>query len=80
MAIVVTDNQGYGQLVSDIGTLIWQLLRPRMRERPLERARTETATRQYALSNQLFVSRYQLYLPSREQLEGELSRLLQQVK
>lgn len=40
-------------------------------------------TMQYAMegiSNQLFVSRYQLYLPSREQLEGELSRLLQQGK
>lgn len=40
-------------------------------------------TMQYAtegISNQLFVSRYQLYLPSREQLEGELSRLLQQGK
>lgn len=40
-------------------------------------------TMQYAMegiSNQLFVSRYQLYLPSREQLEDELSRLLQQGK
>ena len=40
-------------------------------------------TMQYAtegISNQLFVSRYQLYLPSREQLEDELSRLLQQGK
>ena len=40
-------------------------------------------TMQYAMegiSNQLFVSRYQLYLPSREQLENELSRLLQQHK
>lgn len=40
-------------------------------------------TMQYAMegiSNQLFVSRYQLYMPSREQLEGELSRLLQQGK
>lgn len=40
-------------------------------------------TMQYAMegiSNQLFVSRYQLYLPSREQLENELSRLLQQGK
>lgn len=38
-------------------------------------------TMQYAMegiSNQLFVSRYQLYLPSREQLENELTRLLQQ--
>lgn len=40
-------------------------------------------TMQYAMegiSNQLFVSRYQLYLPSREQLETELTRLLQQQK
>lgn len=40
-------------------------------------------TMQYAMegiSNQLFVSRYQLYMPSREQLEDELSRLLQQGK
>lgn len=40
-------------------------------------------TMQYAMegiSNQLFVSRYQLYLPSREQLESELMRLLQQQK
>lgn len=38
-------------------------------------------TMQYAMegiSNQLFVSRYQLYMPSREQLENGLSRLLQQ--
>ena len=37
-------------------------------------------TMQYAtegISNQLFVSKYQLYLPSREQLENELQRLLQ---
>lgn len=35
---------------------------------------------QYAMqgiSNQLFVSRYQLYLPNREQLENELRRLLE---
>lgn len=34
---------------------------------------------QYAMqgiSNQLFVNRYQLYLPNREQLENELRRLL----
>ncbi|MDY3062895.1 MAG: PDDEXK nuclease domain-containing protein, partial [Bacteroidaceae bacterium] len=36
-------------------------------------------TMQYALegiSNQLFVSRYQLYLPSREQLEKEINKIL----
>lgn len=38
-------------------------------------------TMQYALqgiSNQLFVSRYQLYLPDREQLEAEFRRFLEQ--
>lgn len=37
---------------------------------------------QYAMqgiSNQLFVSRYQLYLPNREQLENELRKLLEKV-
>ena len=36
-------------------------------------------TMQYALqniSNQIFVSRYQLYLPDREQLEAEFQRFL----
>ena len=28
--------------------------------------------------NQLFVSRYQLYLPNREQLESEINRILEQ--
>lgn len=35
---------------------------------------------QYAMqniSNQLFVSQYQLYLPNREQLENEFQRFLQ---
>lgn len=38
-------------------------------------------TMQYAMegiSNQLFVSRYQLYLPTREQMEQELNRLLKE--
>lgn len=30
------------------------------------------------ISNQLFVSRYQLYLPNREQLESEINRILEQ--
>ena len=30
------------------------------------------------ISNQLFVSRYQLYLPNREQLESETNRILEQ--
>ena len=29
------------------------------------------------ISNQLFVSRYQLYLPDREQLESEIVRILE---
>ena len=29
-------------------------------------------------SDQLFVSRYQLYLPNREQLESEINRILEQ--
>jgi hypothetical protein len=29
------------------------------------------------ISNQLFVSRYQLYLPKREELERELKKLLE---
>ena len=30
----------------------------------------------HGISNQLFVSRYQLYLPDREQLERELQNIL----